>query len=396
MLKIKFTEQAIAKLKRKPTRYLVGNKNLSGHYIRVYPSGKKMHYALTRGVGSPPPLVWKPLGDATLLGMEEAEEKARTTLKAVRKGESSAGPRSFQAVAEEWFQQRVIGMKLRSHAHIRLYLNKHLLPAWPGREFTTIRRGDVNLLLNAVAAKSGPVAADKVLALMSSICGWYVTQTEDYSSPIVKGMRHSSPKDRARERTFNDDELRAIWQAATENGSFGAFVRLLLLTGQRRDKVATMRWEDVSNGVWLIPSEKREKGNAGELVLPQIALDIINAQPRFANNPYVFASRGRTQLQNHTVAKAAFEAKLPPMPQWQLHDCRRTARSLMARAGVRPDIAERVLGHKMKGVEATYDRHHYLELKAHALKALAGLIENIVNPPAKNVVSLVANRGELA
>ena len=96
------------------------------------------------------------------------------------------------------------------------------------------------------------------------------------------------------------------------------------------------------------------------------------------------------QIKNHTAAKAAFVAKLPQMPQWGLHDLRRTARSLMSRAGVRPDIAERTLGHVMGGVEGIYDRHQFNEEKARALTALAALIERIVNPPAKNVVSLKA------
>ena len=61
---------------------------------------------------------------------------------------------------------------------------------------------------------------------------------------------------------------------------------------------------------------------------------------------------------------------------------------MMSRAGVRPDIAERVLGHVMNGVEGIYDRHRYDEEKAHALKALAGLIEKIVNPPGGNVLEL--------
>jgi len=151
-----------------------------------------------------------------------------------------------------------------------------------------------------------------------------------------------------------------------------------------------MKWSDVENGVWTIASVKREKGHANELKLPKVALDIINAQPHFASNPYVFASRGSTQLQNHTVGKAVFVAKLPDMPQWQLHDLRRTARSLMSRAGVLPHISERVLGHTMGGVEGIYDRHKYDEEKAHALNALAALIERIVNPPAENVVSLEA------
>src|SRR4029434_7666519 len=107
---------------------------------------------------------------------------------------------------------------------------------------------------------------------------------DDYSSPIIRGMRRSNPKERARTRIFDDNELRIIWKAAEANGSFGALVRLLLLTGQRRDKVASMRWEDIENGIWTIPAEKRDKGNANVLKLPDVARDIIEAQPRVARD----------------------------------------------------------------------------------------------------------------
>ena len=186
-------------------------------------------------------------------------------------------------------------------------------------------------------------------------------------------MRRSNPKERARTRILDDDELRIIWKTAEGNGEFGVLVRLLLLTGQRRDKAASMRWEDIKDGAWTIPSEDREKGNAKVLPLPKMAIDIIEAQPRFA--AFVIARKNY-----HTKAKTDFVAKLPPMPQWQLHDLRRTARSLMSRAGVLPHIAEQVLGHAIAGVGGIYDRHRYEAEKAHALKALAGLIENILRP----------------
>jgi integrase len=203
-------------------------------------------------------------------------------------------------------------------------------------------------------------------------------------------MRRTNPKERARKRILSDDELRAVWTQAEANGFFGALVRLLLLTGQRRTTVASMRWDDVSvDGTWSIPNEGRQKGTGKELVLPQIALDIIKAQPRFASSPHVLAGRyDGTHYSNYGNAKAAFDSKLPPMPQWGLHDLRRTARSLMSRAGIRPDVAERVLGHAIEGVEGIYDRHQYREEKAHALKALAGLIENILAPEGSKVVQL--------
>jgi integrase len=182
-----------------------------------------------------------------------------------------------------------------------------------------------------------------------------------------------------------------VWKQAEANGIFGGFVRLLLLTGQRKDKVAKLGWDDLTaDGTWIIKTEAREKGNAGELVLPRVALDIISAQPRLASNPYVFGARRGSPMMGFAHRKDSFCAKLPPMPQWGLHDLRRTARSLMSRAGVSRDVAERVLGHAMDGVEGVYDRHEYKEEKAHALRALAALIEKIVNPPADNVLSLPA------
>jgi integrase len=200
-------------------------------------------------------------------------------------------------------------------------------------------------------------------------------------------MKRSKPKERTRKRVLSDHELRAVWEAAN-GGTFGAMVRLLLLTAQRREKVAAMRWQDIAiDGTWTIPAEAREKGNARELVLPDLALDIIKAQPRFASNPFVFAGRGGSHYSGFSKGKAALDAKLPDMPQWGLHDLRRSARSLMSRARVAPHVAELTLGHMQKGVLATYDLHEYRDEKADALRRLAALVLGIVSP-VDNVVAL--------
>jgi integrase len=181
-------------------------------------------------------------------------------------------------------------------------------------------------------------------------------------------------------RILDDDELRTIWTAAEANGKFGAIVRLALLTAQRKRKISTMKWDDVTvDGVWNIAANDREKGTAGALVLPDLALDIIRVQQRMGDNPYVFAGRGEGHFEGWSPCKRALDAKLGIEP-WVVHDLRRTARSLMARAGVRPDVAERVLGHAIPGVEGVYDRHSYRDEKAEALRKLAGLIERIVRP----------------
>ena len=172
--------------------------------------------------------------------------------------------------------------------------------------------------------------------------------------------------------------LSAVWEAA---GPFGAIVRLLLLTGQRREEVASMKWSDVKDGVWTIATEKREKGNAGSLRLPPIAVEIIAAQDEIVGNPFVFPGNERSRrhktadrsrppnFNSWSKSKSKLDARLPAeMPEWTLHDLRRTARSLMSRAGVPRDHAERVLGHAIAGVEGVYDRHAYEDEKAAALE----------------------------
>jgi integrase len=146
-----------------------------------------------------------------------------------------------------------------------------------------------------------------------------------------------------------------------------------------------MRWADLDGDVWHMPIEERAKGVGGDLKLPTPALDIIHAQPRLPSNPYVFAGRGTGPINGFSKNKAHFD-KSGGVEGWVLHDLRRTARSLMSRAGVSSEHAERVLGHVIPGVEGVYDRHVYFDEKAHALAKLAALIERIIHPLEGDVV----------
>lgn len=382
-----WTDKAVANLKPKPSAYAEPDPALPGHYCRVQPSGSKSYVAVARDPRGKQ--IWHTIGRPAELKLEAAREKARTAMQAIKGGEDHAPPQSFEAVAAEWIKRHVEKKGLRSRKEIERHVER-MNHTWVGRDFETIRRGDVAKFLDMVEDKHGTRQADYALAVIRGMANWYARRHENYLSPMVRGMQRRSSKEMARDRILNDDELRAVWKATSENGTHGAVVRLLLLTAQRLEKVASMKWEDVNaDGVWTIPTEAREKGNANELQLPEFALEIIRAQPCYKDNPFVFAGRGHGHFKSWTHGKDAIEAKLPEtMPNWRLHDLRRTARSLMSRAGVRPDIAERVLGHAIPGVAGVYDRHQYSEEKAYALKTLAALIETIVNPPVANVVSL--------
>jgi integrase len=137
-------------------------------------------------------------------------------------------------------------------------------------------------------------------------------------------------------------------------------------------------------GIWTVRTEAREKNNAGKLKLPQVALDIIRKQPRIGNSPFIFLYRV-----NSGFAKREFDRRCG-VTGWRIHDLRRTARSLMARAGVQGEIAERVLGHALPTIEGIYNRHDYLDQKQVALEKLAALIQHIVEP-VDNVVPMAVS-----
>jgi integrase len=267
---------------------------------------------------------------------------------------------------------------------------------WKDREFVDIGRADVTKLLDRVQSKGGPSEADHVLAIVRGVMFWQTARIDDYLPPIARGMRRTDPKSRKRKRALKDNELRLVWRQAEANGKFGAIIRLLLLTAQRRQKISSMKWEDISvDGLWRISVEDGEKGSGGDLVLPEAALAIIRQQNRIVGNPYVFAGRDTDGFFcGWSPSKRSFDKKITEandgtkLENWTLHDLRRTAKTLMARAEVRPDISERVLGHAIQGVEGVYDVYDYTKEKAAALKQLAARIEIIVNPPADNVVPL--------
>jgi integrase len=227
---------------------------------------------------------------------------------------------------------------------------------------------------------------------------WHAGRSDTFRSPIVRGMARTRPSERRRQRILSGDELRAVWRAAEASRSaFGYLVQYLLLTAARRNEAARMNRGEVSGGEWSIPQERYKTGL--ELVIPlsPTAKAVLDAVPKVGKSGYVFTTDGNTPIAGFSKFKRAFDAKVlaelrehdpeaKSLPNWTLHDLRRTARSLMSRAGVPSDHAERCLGHIIGGVRGVYDRHAYLPEKRRAFEMLAVLIERIVNPLADNVV----------
>jgi integrase len=192
---------------------------------------------------------------------------------------------------------------------------------------------------------------------------------------------------------LNDDEIRTVWHACRDD-DFGRLVRLLLLTGCRREELAGLLWSEINldTGVLTISGTRTKNHRTLELMLPPLAVEILRSIPRRADRDYVFGS-GRTGFSAFSYSMMALnsrivEAEGRALPRFVLHDLRRTYRSGLGRLGVRPDIAELCINHVKGGVEAIYDRYRYQrEIKA-ALQLWASHVEAVVTGNESNIVAL--------
>jgi integrase len=334
-----------------------------------------------------------------VLTLADARKEAHAVLGAVAKGGDPLAERrktdataanTLYSIAEEYLGREA--KRLRSIEQRRAILERLVYPKFGARQIDSIRRSEIVRLLDKIEDESGPVMADQTLAVLRRLLTWHAGRSDDFRSPVVRGMTRTSPKERARQRKLTDDELRAIWRAADSSRSpFGKMVQYILLTATRRNEAARMRREEVSDADWLIPSSRHKSKRDFLLPLSSSAIAVLNRVPVIdRRGDYVFTTDGVRPLSGFSKFKREFD-KTCGVIGWTLHDLRRTARSLMSRAGIDPDHAERALAHALPGIRGTYDVHEYYEEKKRAFGALAAQIERILNP-LQNVVSLHESR----
>jgi integrase len=202
-------------------------------------------------------------------------------------------------------------------------------------------------------------------------------------------------------RVLTDDELRLVIFAARRDGfPFGSIVEMLALSGQRSEETARMGWAqvDFKNAVWTIPSENAKNGKAHLVYLSEAAQHLIAHAPEPGD--LVFSTDGKTVFQGWSRAvrrlrTMMFEIqtedserqqgsaqKVKPIPDWRLHDLRRTVVSGMASLNVAPHVADKILNHKsgaIFGVAAVYQRHEFLEDRKIALTIWANHVAQLLD-----------------
>lgn len=298
--------------------------------------------------------------------------------------------------------------KLRSADLIEATFKRLVFPEIGNLGVYEVRRSHIVTMLDEIADESGPVMADRTLAYVRKAFNWYATRDDEFNSPIVKGMARTKPKERSRKRVLADDEIRDVWvglDKVPDPACYAPFVKSLLLCATRRNESSRMNSAEIDGDLWTIPGARYKTKLDHVVPLTPAALALIGEKPASVkkNTWFIFSttdgakpfsgfSKAKVEL-DKAIAEIRTAAGRAPMLPWVLHDLRRTARSLMSRAKVPTDHAERAMGHVMGGVRETYDRHEYLEEKRAAFEALALLVSRILNPTA-NVEQLATRRGK--
>jgi len=326
------------------------------------------------------------------LSLQEARREAKAILGDVAKGGDPLGEKrkaatvsgnTLKAICEDYLKREA--GKLRTSAGRRRALEKLVYPKLGSRQIDSIKRSEIVRLLDDIEENNGPHRAQAVLAFLSKLFNWHAGRDDDFLSPIRRGMARTKLKEYARDRILSDDELRAVWKATqTVPGPYGYFVRFLLLTATRRSEAARMDRKELANGDWIIPAARMKAKVEHVVPLSPAARTIVDSMPMLG--PYVFTLNGRRPIKNFAKEKERLD-KASGVTDWRIHDLRRTARSLMSRAGVDSDIAERCLAHTIGGIRGVYDRYAYHAEKKHAFEKLAAQVERIVNP-TDNVVPI--------
>jgi integrase len=377
--------------------------HLPGFGLRIAESGHKAWVVFYRIGGKQRRYTIGTL--ATHPKVDQARERAREILRDVERGVDPTVAKAIPTLKAETvetlaalFIERYAKPKNRSWQGTERTLALHVLPRWGSRDAAAITRRDVLALMDALVDGGLPVGANRVLAAIRKMFGWAVERDILPTSPAVNVR--APGKEVERDRVLSDRELTKIWRAAEIIGGIpGGFFKTLILTAQRRDEVATMRWSDLDlqARVWTLPRKSTKGDRSHEVPLTSLAVEVLTALPRTGD--YVFSrirpgkagAEAETQptqrpISGYSRMKATI-AKAAGFNDWRIHDFRRTAGTGMARLGIAVSTISRVLNHKEGGITKIYNRYSYLDEKRHALDIWAEKLEGLTGKPGLAAVA---------
>jgi integrase len=447
MVKKSLTDRKLKSLKRDEKRadklghYDTWDAVVPGLGVRTSTTGRRTFVLMARYPGSRNP-TRRALGTYGELTLEQAREKARNWLEQVRRGIDPAiaeedarqaalrlQANTFAAVAEDYLRLQVIGQdpehpRQRKAKEVERDFRKVFIALWGERPITTISRQDVLGLIegvrdNGTAAtlaaygKGGkaekaaaPGQARNLLGYLKTFFRW-ANKRDTYGlegSPCEYLKATDIAERQASERTLNDAELLAFWEATGRLPyPYGPIYRLLLLSGLRLNEVADAMWSefDLPKGIWTIPASrmKGKNGKARPHSVPLTAdiLAILGSLPRFNGGEYLFSTtNGASPVWVSDKVKRRLDAAMLDilkesarkrgdnlakvnLPAWVNHDLRRTLRSRLSELRVNADVAEAILAHVKPGIRGVYDRYEHFDEKRQALELWSGQLKAITS-----------------
>jgi integrase len=342
------------------------------------------------------------LGDVRKVDLEDARKIARQRFAQVELGVDPAAERArvraaaasnliLAAVMERYLDAKKDVMRANTFKAAERYFTVHWKPL-RDRPMEDVKRADVAARLQELTKQHGRTSAARARDYLRALFSWAMREGLCDANPVA-ATNDPAADILPRDRVLDDSEIKTVWNACRDD-DFGRIVRLLLLTGCRRDQIGLLKQTEInfSTGVMTLAGLRTKNGHTLDLPLPAAALEILQSVPQRDDRDYVFGNHGSgfsawsysTLRLNSRIVQA--EGK--PLARWTLHDLRRTMRTGLGRLGVRPDIAELAIGHVKGGVEAIYDRHKYQREIGMALALWADHVQSIVEGSERKIVPM--------
>jgi integrase len=387
MPRIKLTKSAIDALPTPSSDVVYWDAASPGFGMKVTPRGRKVFVVLYRTGGAGSKLRKYTIGPYGRVTLHQARVAAQKVFAAKLEGRDPAAEKreaKRRVVADrvEDLLEAFIAQRLsqnRSANEVARLLRREVGKPWTGRSIHEISKRDVVEVVSAIEHRGAPVAANKALKSIKTFMRWCVGRAVLDQSPAESVPLPT--KEVARDRVLDDQELvRVILAARQIGGPYGAIVEFLALTGQRREEVARLTREelDLTRRVWTIPKSRTKNAKVHVVHLSNQSVDFLNRAN--SRGPLVFSVLGTKAFQEFSRAKRLLD-KLSGVTGWRLHDLRRTCVSGMARLGVAPHVADKILNHQsgtISGVAAVYQRHDFLAERQMALERWGTHVAQIV------------------
>jgi integrase len=387
MPRIKLTKSVIDTLPTPSSDVVYWDAAYPGFGVKITPKGRKVFIVLYRTGGAGSHLRKYTIGPYGRVTLHQARVAAQKVFAAKLEGRDPAAEKReakrrvvadrVDDLLENFIAQRL--SKNRSVVEISRLLRREVGKPWASRSIHTIGKRDVVDVVSAIVQRGAPGAANKTLKSLKTFLRWCVGQAVLDQSP-AEGVPLPT-KEVARDRILDDSELTQVILAARKiGGPYGAIVEFLALTGQRREEVACLDWEelDLAQRIWTIPKARTKNGKAHIVHLSRQALAVLERTER--RGLLAFTLLGTKPFQDFTHAKRRLD-QLSGVTEWRLHDLRRTCVSGMARLGIAPHIADKILNHQagtISGVAAVYQRHDFLAERRAALDEWGAHLDRIL------------------